>query len=204
MNPVESWRSTLDQILSEQEYQAYYQDNRNILQRIWDFVKEWVLDLIYQWFNGLTPSSATGDLIVAILFIVMAIVVVSLAIYLLKNWQRRQRLKRDQPLKGLTINSQTLKDYQRSLQEAETNENYQAAVRFHFLILLFELDQKQWLNKERWKTNWDYYQEIKRLKKDQAEPFYQLAIYFEAVTYGNKQVNQDDYQQYVRRAGGMK
>src|SRR5699024_8968595 len=104
MNPVESWRSTLDQILSEQEYQAYYQDNRNILQRIWDFVKEWVLDLIYQWFNGLTPSRATGDLIVAILFIVMAIVVVSLAIYLLKNWQRRQRLKRDQPLKGLTIN----------------------------------------------------------------------------------------------------
>ncbi|GAA4060449.1 DUF4129 domain-containing protein [Amphibacillus indicireducens] len=204
MNQVESWRSTLDQILSEHEYQAYYQDNRNILQRIWDFVKEWVLDLIYQWFNGLTPSSATGDLIVAILFIVMAIVVASLAIYLLKNWQRRQRLKRDQPLKGLTINAQSLQDYQRSLEEAEANNNYQAAVRFRFLILLFELDQKQWLNKERWKTNWDYYQEIKRLKKDQAESFYQLAVYFEAVTYGNKQVERDDYLQYVRRAGGMK
>lgn len=197
MNQSERWRSTLDQILSDQEYQAYYQDNRNILQRIWDYVKEWVIELLSKWFSGLSPSSTTGDIIVAILFIVMGIVVISLAIYLVKNWQRRKRLKRNQPLKGMATNNLSLFDYQQSLKEAESEQNYQAAVRLRFLILLFELDQQQWLKQERWKTNWDYYQELKRLKKNKSEPFYQIAVYFEAVTYGNKLVELEDYQKYV-------
>lgn len=204
MNQVETWRSTLDHILSQEEYQAYYQDNRNILQRIWDWVKEWVMDLINKWFSGLSPSSTTGDIIVAGLFILMGIVVISLAIYLIRNFRRRQRLKRHQPLQSMSAQGVSLLDYQRLLEEAETVENYQAAVRLRFLILLFELDHEQWLIKERWKTNWDYYQELKRLKKDKAEPFYQLAVYFEATTYGNKQVKLEDYQKYTKRVQALK
>jgi len=40
MTQVETWHSTLEKILNSKEYQAYYQDNRNILQRIWDYIKK--------------------------------------------------------------------------------------------------------------------------------------------------------------------
>ncbi|BAM46715.1 MAG: hypothetical protein GX972_03320 [Amphibacillus sp.] len=204
MTQVETWHSTLEKILNSKEYQAYYQDNRNILQRIWDYIKEWVLELINKWFDGLTPSSSVGDLIVAVILIVLMLVVVCLAIYLIRNFHRSKQLKRHQPLKEITINGVSILEYQNLLEEAELKHNYQASVRFQFLILLYELDQMQWLKVERWKTNWDYYQEIKSMSREKAEQFYQLAIYFEATTYGNRQVDNAAYEKYVKQVQAFK
>lgn len=199
MNSVESWRRTLDQILNKEEYQMYYRDQRNLLQRLWDRLKEWVMDLIYEWFGGLTPSSTTGDIIVALLLIAVLVAVLFLAIYLIRNWRVTKQLKTTRPLKGIDIQSAFIEDYQNSLKVAEADENYKLAVRYQFLILLFKLDNKNWLIKENWKTNWDYYQELARTRKRKSELFYPLAVYFEAVTYGNMQVKSDDYLNYVKK-----
>src|SRR5690625_5163628 len=119
MNPIHSWEKMLDQILKGQEYQVYYQDNRNLLQRLWDWIKEWVLELIYEWFGGLSPSSTAGDIIVAILLFVGLIIVIMLAVYVMRYWRGNQRLKKSQPFVDIDTQSLTLTDYQTSLAKAE-------------------------------------------------------------------------------------
>jgi len=199
MNPIHSWEKMLDQILKGQEYQVYYQDNRNLLQRLWDWIKEWVLELIYEWFGGLSPSSTAGDIIVAILLFVGLIIVIMLAVYVMRYWRGNQRLKKSQPFGDIDTQSLTLTDYQTSLAKAEQNKNYSLAIRYQFLVLLVKLDQREWILKKSWKTNWDYYQELKQDRERNAELFYQLAVYFDSVTYGNRHVNAEDYQTYVKK-----
>ncbi|WP_440896449.1 DUF4129 domain-containing protein [Amphibacillus sp. Q70] len=199
MKQANAWRGVLEEILSTDEFQAYYQDQRNIFQRIWDWLKEWVTNLFQEWFSGLSPSSSIGDAILVILLTIGLILVCLLVAFALINWQRRKRLKDNQPLKNFSSQTLTFKDYQERFEEAEEREHYPEAIRYRFLLLLFNLEEKQLIKIERWKTNWDYFKELTQINEDQAERFYQLAVYFEAVTYGNKKVKSDDYHNYLTR-----
>src|SRR5690625_6609250 len=84
----------------------------------------------------------------------------------MRYWRGNQRLKKSQPFGDIDTQSLTLTDYQTSLAKAEQNKNYSLAIRYQFLILLVKLDQREWILKKSWKTNWDYYQELKQDRED--------------------------------------
>lgn len=199
MEQSNTWHDVLDELLTGDEYQAYYQDQRNLLQRIWDGIKEWLGNLFADWLGGLNPSSSVGDLIVVVLLVVGLIVVVFLVILSLANWRRKYRLKNNHPLKNISSQNLSIRDYQGHLKKAEDREDYQEAIRFKFLLLLFDLEAKGSIKTARFKTNWDYFGELEQINTDQAEHFYPLAVYFESVTYGNKIVNAKDYHDYLKR-----
>lgn len=199
MKQSDTWRGVLEEILTGKEYQIYYQDQRNIIERIWDWLKEWIGNLLSEWFSGLSPSSSVGDAIVVILLTIGMILVSVLVVFSITSWYRKRHLKHNQPLKNISSQTLTFEDYQQHLSEAEEAEYYQEAVRYRFLLLLFILEEKTSIKIERWKTNWDYFRELEQISHYQAERFYQLAVYFEAVTYGNKVVKSEDYHNYLKR-----
>jgi len=199
MEQSNRWRGILDQILTRDEYQIYYQNQGNLLQRIWNRVKEWIDKLFTDWLGELSPSSSVGDLIIIVLLVVGLIIVTFLVILSIANWRRKHRLKNNQSLKNISSQSLSINDYQRRIKKAEKTADYQRAIRYRFLLLLFELEEKGLIKTERFKTNWDYFKELEQINNDRAEHFYPLAVYFESVTYGNKIVKAKDYHDYLNR-----
>ncbi len=75
------------------------------------------------------------------------------------------------------------------LQLSIRNNAYRDAVRIHYLICLRHLDQTRIIDWKPWKTNHDYYYEIK--DKNHSQSFKQLVTSYEYVWYGHFSVNND-------------
>ena len=65
------------------------------------------------------------------------------------------------------------KDY-----ELESSGEYSQATRHLFLAILLFFDEKGWLVAKRWKTNWEYYDELVRTDKKRAERFFDFALLY--------------------------
>ncbi|WP_268872907.1 DUF4129 domain-containing protein [Neobacillus fumarioli] len=60
--------------------------------------------------------------------------------------------------------------------------------------------EKNWLEARIWKTNWDYYDELRRVDLQEADQFYRLAQIFDEVTYGERTVSKEEYVQFKQEA----
>jgi len=88
------------------------------------------------------------------------------------------------------------------LQEAnrlETEQAYAKATRHLFLSFLLILHEKELLEARMWKTNWEYYAELQAAKSNLANDFYQVALIFEEVTYGEKKIPEKAFVSYRER-----
>ena len=89
--------------------------------------------------------------------------------------------------------------FQKHLNEAKRQEElaqYSHATRHLFLALLLFFHEKEWLEARIWKTNWEYYEELKKVNTDYANQFYDLALLFDEATYGEKSVDQKEFEQF--------
>lgn len=78
------------------------------------------------------------------------------------------------------------------LKEALDQENYQVALRIHFLIVIKLLSEQKHISWAKEKTNWEYYSELKDvLKKD---GFKALIIAFEPVWYGEQLLTAQEFE----------
>lgn len=198
MNDIDQLRDTAKDILAEDAYQVYYQDQRNIFQRIWDQVMEWISEWFSNLLGGLQPGNSLADAIIVGMLVIGGILTLLLILFITRYVMRKQQLKRNQPLQAVTYHTKTLQDYIDQFETAQQSDDLPGAVRYRFLILLFRLEENEWLKVVNWKTNWDYYKEIERIGREQADAFYQIAIYFESITYGNKRVELKAYQAYIK------
>ena len=92
---------------------------------------------------------------------------------------------------------------QRHLEEAKVQENiedYRLSTRHLFLALLLSFHEKGLLEARIWKTNWDYYDELRKVDQSKADQFYQFAQFFEEVTYGERTVMKNEYLQFHHQA----
>ena len=62
-----------------------------------------------------------------------------------------------------------------------------------FLALLLYFHEKEWLEARIWKTNWEYYEEIRKVNQEWADQFYHLALLFDEATYGERKVDKEEY-----------
>jgi hypothetical protein len=89
--------------------------------------------------------------------------------------------------------------YRRHVSEAKKNESleeYTISTRHMFLALLLYYHEKEWLKARIWKTNWDYYDELRKIDQEEANQFYNLALLFDEVTYGERIVIKEEYFKY--------
>ncbi|MDL4840698.1 DUF4129 domain-containing protein [Aquibacillus rhizosphaerae] len=193
MKKDEEARDQLRNILDEKEYTVYYQDNRSFIEVWWDKGKAWILDMLEKLFSSFQPSdTATNGVLIGIIIVTIALI--ALTIYFSVRTYRRKRIFQDK--KPLQFMDEIHWSYHKHLEEANKREEllaYKEAIRHMFLAVLLFLHEKSQLEARIWKTNWEYYDELKKVSQKQADLFFKLAILFDEVTYGERQVNQEEY-----------
>lgn len=202
MYNVDKARSELQEILNGEEYAAYQDQTKNILQVWWEKAKQWIADQLAKLFPSFETTNALAGPILIIMIIVAILALTLVAFFIIRN-NRRNRLSRDKaPLQSMKEMNWS---HQMHLAEARKQEalgEYSAATRHMFLALLLYFHENEWLEARVWKTNWEYYDELKKVNQQWAEQFYYLALVFDEVTYGERKVDKEEYSQF--RTNAMK
>lgn len=194
MYDVNQAKEQLENILNQKEYQVYYEDNRNFLEVWWDAAKSWLADLLSNLFSSFEPSSGMAG---TILILTVVVLVVLLIVFLAGRSYRRKRLFRDnKPLQSSKEISWSFHNHLAEARKQEDLQQFSAAARHLFLALLLYFHEKEWLEARIWKTNWEYYDELRKVSQGGAEHFYNLALVFDEVAYGERTIEQMEYIQY--------
>lgn len=190
---TERAKNELETILSQEEYQIYYEDNRNTLQLLWDRARNWIADRLNDLFLNFTASTALANGVLLVL-IGAAILLLAVFVYRLTRGKRRKHnFRNKKPLHSSSERNWSFADH---LEEADRQENieaYKPAVRHLFLALLLYFDEKEWLEARIWKTNGEYYEELRRSYPEIADRFFKLAMVFDHVTYGDRLITKEEY-----------
>ncbi|MEH7502637.1 DUF4129 domain-containing protein [Neobacillus drentensis] len=193
-------RADLEDILKTKEYRVYYNDSKGFIETWWDKAKEWIAAQLEKLFPAIDSASrASGPILIVIIVVIIILLALS-AFFLIRNARRNRLLRKQKPLHSMKEMNWT---YQRHLDEAEKHEGlgeYTLATRHLFLGLLLYFHEKGLLEARIWKTNWDYYDELRKVNQQTADQFYHLAHFFEEVTYGKRMVQEDEYLQFQTEA----
>lgn len=195
-------RNELKGILNQREYQAYYSHSWGWLSSWWEKALNWITNLLAKWFPSI-QSSSTVSVPILITFMAATLILLVVLIYLAARHIRRNQIIRDQ--KPLNSIQEINWSFQKHLMEAgklENSNQYNLATRHLFLALLLCFHEKGWLEARIWKTNWEYYDELRKINPQAADQFFELASFFDNVTYGEHSVVIEEYIQF--RAGVMK
>lgn len=196
MTDLDQARDKIEEILNTEEYQVYYEDTRNVIQKWWDSVVEWFQGLLSNIFSSLEPSNGFATGLVVILGVITFVLVILAVFLLVRYYKRKYRFRDPTHLYHKHERDWTYNDHLKKVSELEANGNLQAATRHLFLALLLNFHENGYVKARIWKTNWEYYEELKRLGKKRAESFYQLAQNFDGVVYGERTVEEESYVTY--------
>ncbi|KPB06413.1 hypothetical protein [Bacillus sp. CHD6a] len=189
-------REQLAEILDQQEYQAFYTDSRNTLQIWWDELKAWLADLLSRLFPSMENTSGTaGNIMILVIILVIVILAAWIITYLAKN-KRNSRNSRMKPFQSGEELEWSFHQHVAEAKKYEEMEDYSLATRHLFLGLLLNFHERNWLVAKIWKTNWEYYEELRREQRNLADFFFHFALLFDKGTYGKQKIGKDDYLSY--------
>lgn len=189
-------REKLENILNSPDYQVYRNQSKGLIQTWWDKAKEWLASQLEKLFPTFGSAKGTSEVILIAIIVIVVILLLLSAFFLIRKLKRNAVLRKKKPLQSLKERNWS---FQRHLEEAkklELAEDYSAATRHLFLALLLSFHERGWLEAKIWKTNWEYYDELKTVNKQCAVEFYDFASFFDAVTYGETIVQKEDYFQF--------
>jgi flagellar biosynthesis/type III secretory pathway M-ring protein FliF/YscJ len=189
-------RERLEEILSQREYQIYYEENRNFLQIMWDRLTTWFQELLAEWFSGLEPSNAFADTLLVILIGVVILLALVVLFFVVRSVRRKQEARKYQPFQSADELEWSVKRHLKEAEKLADAGNYSLGVRHQFLALLLYFHDLELLKAHVWKTNWDYFAELQKKDKQRAEAFYELARTFDEAVYGEREMEQMEYEHY--------
>ncbi|MFS0864398.1 DUF4129 domain-containing protein [Fredinandcohnia sp. 179-A 10B2 NHS] len=189
-------REKFEDILDGKEYQVYYDKSRNIFEVLWERAKEWLSDLLSNIFPSIETANGAADIILAII-VIGILILLGISIFLLvRNTKRNRNFKQNKPLHSMKeLNWSYQKHFQEAMKQEEAGQ-YSLATRHLFLALLLYFHEKEWLEAKIWKTNWEYFDELRKVNQTWADQFYHLALVFDEVTYGEHEIGKDEYTQF--------
>ncbi|MFA9559173.1 DUF4129 domain-containing protein [Evansella sp. AB-rgal1] len=189
-------RHRLEEILNGSEYQVYYDESQGFIETLFIRIRDWFIDVLSELFPSLAVSNGVSG---TVLILVIILILVVLAVVLVKvglNVKRNRTFRENKPLQNM---DEMKWSYQKHMEEAKKQENmkeYTLATRHMFLALLLYFHEINWLEAKIWKTNWEYYEELRQVDKTGAELFFQYALLFDQVTYGERIVEKEEYMKY--------
>lgn len=188
---IEQDKQQLQEILSGDEFRVYQKEGENPLDQLMTAFFDW-LD---QYLDMPELPANSGNLIsyAIILFVLVALLwlIIWLARRLFHSYQMR---------KGIMLpgeESAGAVDYLQLARQQGERGNWNEGIRYAFLALLFYLQERGWIKVEKWKTNWEYCDELKA-RNHTWIPFFQAqARQFERVWYGRRDADEAVFSQYM-------
>lgn len=199
---MSSLREDLEGILATKEYRIYTRENKSVLQNLLESLKNWLQQVLHNIFPHTDIAKKTSDWL-SYGLIALGIFLLFLLLFLLLSrfvGDGRIHLKEvplaiDQPLTA-----------QRRLAEAHKLAeagDYSSALRNLFLAFILYLDQNQRIEAKAWKTNWEYYAELKERAPQLADSFFKFAVKFEEAMYGGRPIASEDYWFYSNQVSDL-
>lgn len=193
-------KDKLQDILSKEEYQVYYEDNRNFLKIWWDRFVGWLEEQLSDLFPALESTGGAANIILVLIILVVLALIGLLVFLLVRRTRRRSTFQDHQPLERLAEKDWSYREHFEKALKLETNEEYTEATRHLFLAVLLYFHEKEWLVARRWKTNWEYVAELKQVNQQEAEAFYRLALLFDETVYGERTLKKHEFLHYRNEA----
>ncbi|WP_173104690.1 DUF4129 domain-containing protein [Bacillus sp. KH172YL63] len=186
-------RDHIEDILNGKEYRAYRERNDDLMTSLWEKAKEWIEGLLGKINPAFEPTGAASSSILIILIVIAVAVLLVFTFAAIRNGARRRKFRSNKPLQSLNEMNWS---YSRHLEEALKQESlgdYSKATRHIFLALLLYFHEQSYLEAKAWKTNWEYYDELRKVNQGWADRFYELALLFDEVAYGEREVEATEY-----------
>ena len=117
---------------------------------------------------------------------------------MIRNSRRRKRFKEKKILQSVEEINWSFERHLTEARKLEELGDFTKSTRHLFLAILLYFHEKKWLEARIWKTNWEYYEELRKVNKQWAGNFYHLAILFDGVTYGGYEVQQEEYEKFQK------
>ena len=188
-------RDELREILNQKEYRVYH-ESKGIIETWWEKAKQWILEKLASIFPSVQVSdSAAGSVLIIVMVIVLLLLALS-AFLLIRNHKRNRMLQKQKPLQSQQEINWTYRQHILEAERLEALGNFTQSTRHLFLALLLFFHDKGWLEARIWKTNWEYYEELRKVEQRKAQQFFKLARFFDEVTYGERKVNSEEYRQF--------
>jgi hypothetical protein len=195
LKPIDSLKEELQGILAGKEYRVYHRENQNLLKDLLNRLKDWLYSILKNIFPQADIAQKTSEWLSYGLAVLGALFLCFLLYLLLSRFVRQGRVnpQRMSMAKGLTL---TVQHHFGEAQSLADREEYALAVRHLFLGFILHLDQNRWIEAKAWKTNWEYFAELKVRAPKLANSFTSLAVKFEEAMYGGRPISRDDYWLY--------
>ena len=189
-------REELKDILNQHEYRVYYNRSKSFLEIWWEKAKQWMAQELSKLFPSIkVADSAAVPVLIAV--IVVVVILLALTVFIIFRNVRRNRIFRNQnPLQSMKEMNWSFRQHLTEATRLEALEQYTLSIRHLFLAVLLYFHEKGWLEARIWKTNWEYYDELRKINEQDAEQFFNLAALFDEVTYGERTVEQPEFLQF--------
>ena len=198
MDNVDDARDELEKILNETEY-TNYSDQPSTIFSVWlEKAKNWIADQLAQLFPSFEKTSMLAGPILTIIIVIMLLLVVTVLFFVVRNRSRKSKFRETPPLQSTKEMDWSYQMHVTEAMKQQDLEKFSSATRHLFLALLLYFHEKEWLEARIWKTNWEYYEELKKVNQQSADQFQHLAYFFDEATYGEREVQKEDYVQFQR------
>lgn len=190
-------RDELKEILNQKEYRVY-DESKGLLATWWEEAKEWIGEKLAALFPDIHVSdSAAGSVLIIVIIVVLLLLALS-TLLLIRHHRRNRILRKQKPLQSLKELDWSFARHITEAERLEALKDYKQSTRHLFLALLLFFHEKGWLAARIWKTNWEYYDELRKIDNKRAEQFFHLAQFFDQVTYGEREVERVEYLNFHR------
>ncbi|MCA0971303.1 DUF4129 domain-containing protein [Halobacillus litoralis] len=196
-------KKQIEEILNQEEYQAYYDVEEGPLDSIREAIKEWLEGLLESIFPNTSINSPQVEGLIYLFGIVGVGLLLFLAFRLTQSTKRQKALKESNPLSHSSHLEWT---YEEHLQEAESMRqkgNLKEAVRHGFLALLLNFNDQGYVSAQVWKSNGDYVEELSKVDRSLAKDFHELAVFFDQVTYGSRNISEEPFRLFDEKVHSL-
>lgn len=192
-------RKELEEILSQKEYQAYYDESQNIVQEWWSKFKRWFQDVLSDLFSDFEPSNGLADTLLVVMIGAIILLAIVVGFIVIRSIKRKRSLQRHQPFQSTNEMEWSVAEHLKKAERYENEGHYSLATRHQFLALLLHFHEENWLEAHVWKTNWDYVNELQQTDQQRAEAFNELARTFDEAFYGKRKIKHQEYTDYRKK-----
>ncbi len=179
---------------------------KNIIQRLWEWLSRMVKKIISWFFDDITPAIGLIKSFLSVLpYILLAILLYFITKFFLKvNTNNLITGNTKVASIQITDDEELIKsdNLQELIDKAISDKNYRLAVRYYYLLTLQKLSDKELIIWQQEKTNEDYIKEVARTKVHQK--FKESTRLYDFVWYGNFEIDEVEFAKAERLFTNLK